>query len=142
MQANELRIGNYVEHKQGLWSHRIDYWPENEYGITIDEPIFQWTENDWYQVGECGIIDFNFIKPILLTEDWLLKFGFNIYFDSDNLRKARLNEFKLSGYAKNKPNYWWLSRYMAPLNKACEYVHQLQNLYFALTGKELTCSQN
>jgi len=71
-------------------------------------------------------------KPILITEEWLLKFGFE---NDDDQR-----------YFKN-------GIYLILYDEGCTilhnqihinyfYVHQLQNLYFALTGKELTYGNN
>lgn len=72
------------------------------------------------------------ISPIKLTEEWLLKFGLEKY--------AILSELQV----------WWLhdgyrflyqmgdNYHNGQLGIQVKYVHQLQNLYFALTGKELT----
>ncbi len=72
------------------------------------------------------------IQPILLTEAWLLRFGFerqegNLIFD--------LETGYLWKYAEDK-----LVRFMTSSLETIlfiEYVHQLQNLYFSLTGQEL-----
>jgi len=66
-------------------------------------------------------------RPIPLTEEWLLKFGFEI---TDNFQtKDRFQTHKQDGF------FWFEYGYIVvELN----YVHQLQNLYFALTGEELT----
>ena len=64
-------------------------------------------------------------KPIPLTEEWLVKFGINCLSDGVFI-------FKI-GYTQNivfQPDM--------KCNYKCEHVHQLQNLYFALTGEELT----
>ena len=66
-------------------------------------------------------------KPIPLTEGWLLKFGFEKKIGWDDLiyhvkNNVDLYEF-LSGY-----EYY---------DFHIKHVHQLQNLYFALTGEEL-----
>lgn len=66
-------------------------------------------------------------KPIELTEEWLLKLGFII----DN------GWFKI-GYLKLFPIRDLYYRAIVPITKDIKYVHQLQNLYFALTGEELT----
>lgn len=73
-------------------------------------------------------------KPIPLTEEWLLKFGFEKtewYFNSYRLVIGN-NDYAI----------------LIDLDGNCEvgdiitckieYVHQLQNLYFALKGEELT----
>ena len=69
-------------------------------------------------------------EPIPLTEEWLLKFGFkrfpwglvagNLLF-KDNLKCTELTFEVGNGFRVE-----------------IKYVHQLQNLYFCLCGKELT----
>ena len=72
-------------------------------------------------------------KPIQLTEEWLLKFGF----------EKEFGVFKLKGLK------CWFTKYTSEPNlysvnigniklSTLKYVHELQNLYFALTGSELT----
>ncbi len=68
--------------------------------------------------------------PIPLTEEWLLKFGFrkyDMYYDVDDFYLIRLNDasFRAGSLSHLKMTH----------------VHQLQNLYFALTGGELTLNQ-
>jgi hypothetical protein len=70
------------------------------------------------------------IKPIELTEEWLLKFGFKQTFIS----KIHLTFDKGSFHLLKRVNHiqiWYE-------NIDVKYVHQLQNLYFALTNQELT----
>ena len=73
------------------------------------------------------LIDF---QPIQLTEKWLLKFGF----------KKDWNGYFLGmlSFSKTKHNEFMICVNDLPIQKICKYVHQLQNLYFALTGEELT----
>lgn len=72
-------------------------------------------------------------KPIPLTEDWLLKFGF----------EKEYGAFKIQGFK------CWITKYTSESNVFClnsgnvfltsfKYVHELQNLYFYLTQRELT----
>ena len=64
------------------------------------------------------------LKPIQITEEWLLKFGFyefNGWYKKDNL------EIYKTTFCFYIPNF------SIELN----YVHQLQNLYFAITNNEL-----
>lgn len=74
--------------------------------------------------------------PIPLTEEWLLKFGFefhvnanceNFYYTKDAFICIRCDE-----------DFEWFRYYNGDFYSEIEYVHQLQNLYFALTGEELT----
>ena len=69
-----------------------------------------------------GIVE---CKPIQLTEGWLFKFGFY-----NNKDKFYIGEIQL--YLDG--NVWWNDEI---INENMLYVHQLQNLYFALTNKEL-----
>lgn len=114
MKANELRIGNYYNQFGNI--HQAT-------GTTISELEKAPKDQLW-------------CKPIPLTEDWLLKFGFK-------LNKLG-NMYRYSNYPKRVISFkkfqgkWYL--YMTH-NPKCDYVHQLQNLYFALTGEELTLSQ-
>jgi hypothetical protein len=114
MKANELRIGNIVS------MHRYigNYW--------------SWTfisHEDIYSIA-CGN-EKNY-NPIPLTEEWLLKFGAKEL----NAKRDVLKEFVLKTVRiemSNSGNFYYKNSKLI-----LESVHQLQNLYFALTGKELT----
>lgn len=117
MKAKELRIGNIalIENKE----------------VEVDgKLIFQLEKANF--VG-CDTSDF---KPMPLTEEWLLKFGFKSY----DTPFGKLFEFQSGRYTwiiDNKGNlHLDYSEYENIAN--VQYVHQLQNLYFALTGEELT----
>jgi len=87
--------------------------------------------------------DLSHIKPIPLTEEWLLKFGFEQIGISGYFSK-NIDE---KTYIAQNPNGFWIAieraegdddgedEYSKQIN--VQYVHQLQNLYFALTGEEL-----
>ena len=79
------------------------------------------------------------LNPILLTEEWLLKFGFiklgyNYEFWDSSMWSVKQH--------KNKNSWWLLSCNEEVDCIRLNYVHQLQNLYFALTGEELKLKQN
>jgi hypothetical protein len=115
MKASELRIGNLI--------------------TDIDGDVFNIKQENLCDFAN-GFIN---VEPIPLTEEWLLKFGFTrhhadysngvIYIKNvpDN------NEFEWGAY----PNELG-SGIQIKNRKLLKYVHQLQNLYFALTGEELT----
>lgn len=73
-------------------------------------------------------------KPIPLTEEWLVKFGFDKKGYKDGL--SIILENKL-GY-KNGRTYF---KSWCILESQPKYAHSLQNLYFALTGQELEISE-
>lgn len=131
MEPNELRIGNYIT---------FDEFDD----IETVKSIYR-KKNEYYIDG----INIQFIKPIPLTEDWLLKMGFqNISDKLNNLYSLDLfiNNGAIGFYANNEDNFTDVYVYAeqsqeADQVKLCDnliYVHQLQNLYFALTGTELT----
>ena len=77
-----------------------------------------------------GVVSWNKLEPIPLTEEWLLKFGLKQTFIS----KIHLHFIKGSFHLLKRVNHiqiWYE-------NIDVKYVHQLQNLYFALTNQELT----
>lgn len=122
MNAKELRIGNLVNTTKGVAKIGIiDESINGEFcGIVSndDESIYMRLPYD----GE--------IQPIPLTEEWLLKFGFN-KFPASNLWDR--DDFWTLYYSTEKKK--WIFDH---LEMSIKYVHQLQNLYFALTGEELT----
>jgi len=69
------------------------------------------------------------VKPIPLTEEWLERFGFEYSDLNGDSGLWKIPPFQIYG----KYNQF-LYDYRLDVN----YVHQLQNLYFALTGEELT----
>ena len=125
MNANELRIGNYVIVENTLRPENLKYHEVTEVSrlscqVTCNDNKFE----DYY--GQ----KYEFIKPIPLTESWLCQFGLkksgNHYLFKTNTDSGAClsNDFKLifSDFERCK----------------IEHVHQLQNLYFALTNEELT----
>ena len=80
------------------------------------------------------------IHSIPLTEEWLLKFGFNFV-------KSTHDEAECYDYFYNLL-YLNMANHSISINGKCvlsfipDYIHQLQNLYFALTGEELTIKQS
>lgn len=74
------------------------------------------------------------LHPIELTEDWLDRLGF----DSDTITHC-ISDFCLANYKSGI--YYLLNGKLGSVRKKIDYVHQLQNLYFALTGQELEIKQ-
>lgn len=126
MKANELRIGNIVKDAkqdyQGVVTGILsDYLAQVTYpsGVTAKE----YPEE---------------LAPIPLTEDWLLRAGFerDRTLSGISFHNFRFNDIEL--YAPDKEG--WCAAYCSYdiFKLSIKYVHQLQNLYFALTGDELT----
>jgi len=115
MNANELRIGNLIWDCEQKEIDKITGIEECR--VSIDGSLFPYTPIDS-------------IVGIELTEEWLLKLGFNnldidISYCKDDFSCIEAN----SGYL-----FWHKGHSLLII----KYVHQLQNLYFALTGEELT----
>lgn len=111
MESRELRIGNKVYH------------PAKNIVFTISREDFS------FKNGLANIEDF---RAIPLTEEILLKkcgFEFDSVYISYNNGYFTLiyNEGHISLVVEGQ----WLTLEI-------KYLHQLQNLYFALTGEELT----
>jgi len=121
MKEIELRIGNWF----------------------IEKGEVKQFDGDFYHLLEC--------TPIPLNTNWLEKFGFEKNKDKRWMRgKSRYAIFYSEYYATGEDNSMWRIEYHDTdygrnEYKDCnqwgdriKYVHQLQNLYFALTGEELT----
>jgi len=107
MKANELRVGNYV---------------------IQDMEFIRGISSMSLHKFNLGLIQ---LKPILLVEEWIFAFGFekneNGFF---NLIKDSEVQILI------RDDYWTCDGIVFSLFNL-KYVHQLQNLYFALTGEEL-----
>ncbi len=128
MKASELRIGNFVALQEGH----------------IEMPL---TERRLVRVIE-GTYD---VEPIPIIKEWLDKFGFGFYELSQNilieLKLEQINEPELRfvmGYSTDISGNIELDLRIGAVcitDSKIKYVHQLQNLYFALTGNELTIKE-
>lgn len=132
MNANELMIGNYIMPISGNFE-------SNKMYKTLEK------NEGFMQINALGIYEFSKklirIEPIPITEKWLLDLGFVLrYYNEDKAKplmwKVQQNrhieiyfEPVVSAYAFKINSL----QYSTPIN----YVYQLQNLYFSLTGKPL-----
>ena len=116
MEAKELRIGNWVKDKDGRQPIKIDL-------------------GDFCYIERQGVEDY---EPISLTEEWLLKFGVNELLNQDVYRVNYTCYHKGTNCFNYCLGYYHDDQgYIDNIFKDIKHVHQLQNLYFALTGKEL-----
>lgn len=122
---NELRLGNFYE-----WRIDTDH-PWQVVQMKVVEPIrVMQSQPELY-------------RPVELTEDWLERFGF-VY---DNLLDGLthntwlcvddgLVHVNFDAYRGLPSKLNWME-----IPARLKFVHQLQNLYFALTGKELMVTE-
>jgi hypothetical protein len=138
MKANELRIGNYIADR-GNKEWQIDHWESiNKLSAKSNATMCMGILMETHPMTE--YVDY--IKPIPLTEEWLLKFGFTHQYKTkkgqDFFDRSINSEFQL--YVNlNDSRVSINKKYVGNVySKKIQYLHQLQNLYFALTGEELT----
>lgn len=151
MKANEIRIGNIVtvdnpKHHPKLKNIplRVTGIQEVDFGNAVEchinlEHINQ-DPNAYYDTYSQF---FRFIRPIPLTEEILIKAGFEI--GGYNLVEITHPKFPRLFFVLGEEfkSIWW-NYNISGTFKECEssqieiiYLHQLQNLYFTLTGEEI-----
>lgn len=117
MKASELRIGNYVHFDDRLLKFEF--------------------ESGW---------NFDYIKPVPITNVRLLNFGFKKEKSDIPTFSKVYGEFIEDDYEHcliinlDKDNNFYIT--INGVKLILKYVHQLQNLYFALTGTELIMLTN
>jgi hypothetical protein len=130
VKANDIRQNNYHVGKpfriprMGIYSDTVDgveYVAITTYGVHL---------------VELGELKFD---PILITETWLKRFGFEWKSKASTHTGYGIiyikNNWHISVYPNN--DYRVFINGHSILTTDCKYVHQLQNLYYALTGTEL-----
>lgn len=133
MKVTELRIGNLIY---------------NEVADKFSQPI-----KEIYKV-EGRLLDImerqgevTTISPIELTQEWLLKLGFNNEYKKGYIGIDVCNtDFVLltpeNETASHAGTYRWAFKQdRIPLIKEIESVHELQNLFYAVSGVELTLKE-
>lgn len=108
MTANELRIGNLFILPNGEIG-KISYHEIRLMVVAIEKPNYQ---------------------PIQLTEEWLLKLRF--------VKHHKYGYFYIDSFIVDLDMNGQFYMCDIDIHIVLKHVHQLQNLYFALTGEELT----
>lgn len=134
MNPTELRLGNFIDYE--ATTHIITSLGES----TCNSKWLGYPKDTYLH-------SYSELKPIVLTEEWFLKFkgfykdGQYISIDVADYKYC----FKYRDWAEN----WALYQEYTdspdpnddgkkhPISFDYKYVHQLQNLYFALMGEEL-----
>lgn len=118
IEANELRLNNWVYSLEVGSNVQITLLSNDNWlglsSVTWDQPSFEE------------------IEPIPLTEEILLKCGFIEFgqgFIHDKMRYSDVFKIREDGYIVYVSNNVYITKVM--------YLHQLQNLYWCLCGKEL-----
>ena len=138
IRANELRIGNFVSVNKGFEMLVHSIYKDDTLYLDFIPPLVN--EGDIWEE------DVSDVSPIKLTEEWLEKFGFlklkgvkrKFYSQMTHIKDdffVGTRDKRACDYKKGKSLV-----YVCHGDNIIDlyYVHQLQNLFFSLTGKELT----
>ena len=147
MEATELRIGNFIDIEL---SDNKQPWIVAVSGVLQDK-IYYDPHLDRVDHVEFFIAIKCYWKPIPLTEEWLVKFGLRRNKDEEESDYQRWEQCK--GHNIGLYYFYFFINSVgnpvfslafgtktgtfSPNLKGVQYVHQLQNFYYALTGKEL-----
>lgn len=121
MEAKNYRIGNYIQYNNENKSVGRITTLVSDFVSRLD-----YCQIDYVINKKHWLINVN---PIPITEEWLLKLGFisNAYQDRYESNCIHIQCDKLKGktdlYIEGMPHI--------------KHIHQLQNLYFSITGEEL-----
>lgn len=128
MTSTELRIGNLIQcYRKAFDKEKTQH--------KISGIFFLDEFGDCVELEDGFIININKgIEPIPLTEEWLLKLGFELYSEKEYHGNG------LYPILVWDDGFWLDDNETGTINdKPILYVHQLQNIHFVLTGEELVC---
>ena len=114
MNAKNFRIGNYY----------LENGVVEKVNPSVIEQIFEAEDRIWFE-------------PIKVSKDTLLKLGFkmyksNIYWFSKHIKNGMKLNVSDIGYVEIED----IDKTIIEMSNICEYVHEVQNLYFCLSGGE------
>ncbi len=132
VKEREIMIGNWFRHADDDWSYRKD---DPKY-----EANFQWTDQDWYQIGEC-CMSLDYINPIHISSEILEASGFKYNVDMGwwYIQPELENiEFRINiiPYTNEWVLYKGFMRWNDELT-SCYSIHEMQNVYHLIFKGEL-----
>jgi hypothetical protein len=142
MDAKDLRIGNWVTDEfYDSFKTIFEVESINDKGINLSIQ----DDGKWGEIADRWIepeYEFELLFGIPVTEEHLFKFGFDklendipTYFKCFGSLIEDDYEYSFNIYVDSEQNYF-LTVFGRKI--IIKYIHQLQNLYFTLTEKELT----
>lgn len=123
MKAADLKIGNYYE----ISGHKYNSDHNGIYRMSEDLMM-----EAFAGLSDNGVFTINAIP---LTEEWLLKLGFGKHYTEATEWSIENPSFVIEEGPKG---YHFTGGEGIHFSRAIKYVHDLQNLFYALTGEELT----
>jgi len=139
MNANELRIGNLIQIKLG----EIEI-------AKVEELTLQTENNNQYYILKTNLLSNNSdwvdpidsFEPIPITKEWLLNFGFERVRDTSLYTKQTIEiDGTFEDYMEYNLEFKQVNLSYEMCSIPLQYVHELQNIYFALSKKELTIKE-
>lgn len=127
---NEYRVGNYLL-DNGRHNRIFQFG-----GLEANEEYTEWKYIHW-MIPFPAYSRINEVEPILLVGQWLLKFGFS----NPEYSNSWWMIDGFDGVIKKFNDKYYLSIGGEDVREL-EFVHQLQNIYFAITDNELTVNEN
>lgn len=139
---SEIRLGNWFQY-DGTDRNPIDpkYPGHSTYYNRKTRKLdlvfkFDFQEENWLNQVEC-VLDMKDVYPIELTVDLCKELGL---LDQVTVKNSFYRLYETEFYSDNYEKQWFgfeLSRNNEGLGEV-KYLHQYQNLFFALTGEELS----
>ena len=135
--VKDFRIGNKV-------------WIKCSDGEHTMESIIK---NDGFTGGYCFIMEngnkvgLDYLVPIPLTEELLLKYGFKEYDSTDLVRYGiRNDDYRIVITMVTKEDYFYVNIFSLEtrvnvVDQKISYLHQLQNLVFHICGIEINTNE-
>ena len=128
MNSKDIRIGNYILVPEKLPSSGFKH-------IEVEVDAISYSVLA-YQVGDMlSLCEHTETRGIEITEKWLERFGFK---DEPKIGWEKKNVY-LQFHAVQE--HWEVNLTEGIFLRPIKYVHELQNIYFTLTGEELLCSE-
>lgn len=123
LKSTELRLGNFVivNHGTDLLS-KVTWIQEESVSVMFDRQ---------HDLSNGMIASPSKIIGVPLTEEWMFRLGFIKQDDPFDWH------YEINGYEVGNDFDSWTGKE----SRKIDYVHQLQNLYFAITGFELQCAE-
>ena len=136
MDAKELRIGNYLN-SDGKIIKVESFDPTKDFEELSCTVQFKHFENGKFVWYDSTWLDY--LSPIPLTEEILIKAGLknggyeNLFWS----KKCKNGKFEINAMFYTNNTHAVGVRINDEIDVNIEFIHQLQNLYFVLTGEEL-----